>query len=99
MSAAAIRLDPRDNVAVCCRGVVAGERVDVEGIVLAAAQDVELGHKLALVALAPGDVVVKYGMPIGSATRAAAAGDWVHVHNMKSDYIPAHARTAPGEPA
>lgn len=97
MSAAAIRLDPRDNVAVCCRGVVAGERIAVDGIVLAVAQDVELGHKLALVALAPGDRIVKYGMPIGSATGATAAGGWVHVHNMKSDYLPAHARGTAGE--
>ena len=31
--------------------------------------------------------VLKYGLPIGSATRDIAAGEHVHVQNMKSDYI------------
>jgi hypothetical protein len=31
--------------------------------------------------------VLKYGLPIGSATRAIAAGEHVHVQNLKSDYV------------
>jgi len=96
---AAIRLSADDNVAVCCRPLAAGERVAIDGIALVVAQDVALGHKVALVALAAGDTVRKYGMPIGSMTAAAAPGDWVHVHNMKSDYLPAHLRDAHGDHA
>ena len=33
---------------------------------------------------------MKYGAPIGSATAAIAAGEHVHVHNMKSDYTPTY---------
>jgi hypothetical protein len=41
--------------------------------------------------------VIKYGAAIGSTTKAVRAGDWVHLHNMKSDYIGAHTRAATGE--
>jgi hypothetical protein len=33
-------------------------------------------------------VVIKYGVPIGSAIVEIEAGEHVHLHNMKSDYIP-----------
>ena len=45
-----------------------------------------LGHKLARRPIAPGEKVRKYGAPIGTATRAIAAGEHVHVHNLASDY-------------
>jgi len=71
----------------------------IEGLKLVVQRDVALGHKLALVPLKLGDVVLKYGVPIGSMTAQAAAGDWVHMHNMKSDYMPAHLRDATGDRA
>lgn len=40
------------------------------------------GHKIALSAMAAGDPVIKYGLPIGRTTRAIAAGEHVHVHNL-----------------
>ena len=98
MSAAAIRLSPLDNVAVCARTLKAGEPIDVEGIALVVVQKIDLGHKIALSPLKSGDKIVKYGMSIGSATQPVAAGDWVHIHNMQSDYIPAHSRDATGTP-
>jgi hypothetical protein len=38
--------------------------------------------------------VIKYGAPIGSATRDIAPGEYVHTHNLKSDYLPTLARGA-----
>lgn len=99
MSAAVIRLSSDDNVVVCCRPIAAGEAIAIAGRALVAAQAVELGHKIALVPLAAGDKVIKYGMPIGSMTAAASPGEWIHVHNMKSDYLPAHLRNTAGAPA
>ena len=96
---AAIRLHPHDNVVVCCRTVRGGERVEVDGVPLVVGQDIELGHKMALVPFAKGDKVLKYGMPIGSMTLSAAPGEWVHMHNMKSDYISAHTRATSGDAA
>ena len=43
------------------------------------------GHKYARRAIAAGEAVVKYGMPIGHATRAIAAGEHVHVHNLATN--------------
>lgn len=47
-----------------------------------------LGHKIASRDIAAGEKIVKYGAPIGSATTAIPAGEHVHLHNMKSDYLP-----------
>lgn len=99
MTRAAIRLSPQDNIAVCCRAVMAGEHVAIDGIAFSVSDAVSIGHKLALAALVPGDKVVKYGMPIGSITAAVRPGDWVHVHNMRSDYMPPHMRDAAGDRA
>ena len=37
-----------------------------------------------------GEKVLKYGAPIGSATCAIAAGEHVHLTNLKSDYTQTH---------
>ncbi|MGN0851762.1 MAG: UxaA family hydrolase [Kiritimatiellia bacterium] len=42
------------------------------------------GHKYARRAIPAGAAVVKYGMPIGRATRAIAAGEHVHVQNLQT---------------
>jgi hypothetical protein len=34
--------------------------------------------------------VIKYGVSIGSATRDIELGELVHLHNMKSDYLPTY---------
>lgn len=90
--AAALVLHPEDNVMVCRRDVRAGERLVVDGDVLIARSDVALGHKIARRVIHRGAPVVKYGMSIGSSTSEIQPGEWVHLHNMKSDYIPSHTR-------
>lgn len=45
----------------------------------------EDGHKYAIRDIAEGENVVKYGMPIGHATRPIAKGEHVHVHNVKTN--------------
>ena len=93
-------LHPDDNVAVCIAPIEAGERLDAGGTELSAAQALAVGHKLARRAIAAGEKIYKYGAPIGSATAAVDAGEWVHVHNMKSDYIRTHDRhTVAGDAA
>jgi (2R)-sulfolactate sulfo-lyase subunit alpha len=48
------------------------------------AQDIPLGHKLALKDLAVGDTVIKYGCEIGRIVQPVKAGQHVHVHNLKT---------------
>lgn len=94
MAPAVILLHPDDNVVVCCRPVQAGEIISVADGEITAAETVALGHKLARYPLPAGAKVIKYGAAIGSMTAPVSAGGWVHMHNMKSDYISAHLRDA-----
>ncbi|MHA6723310.1 UxaA family hydrolase [Sphingomonas sp. RS2018] len=77
---ATFRIDPRDDVATALRPLASGETG--EGVVLR--QDIAFGHKFALRDLAAGAPVLKFGYPIGIATRAIAAGEHVHVHNVRT---------------
>ena len=76
-----IRIHPDDNVAVALEDIPSG--TVFQGIV--ARDDIPRGHKMALTALAAGDKVVKYGLPIGHAAEAIMAGQWVHTHNLDTD--------------
>ena len=44
----------------------------------------------AMRAIAAGERIVKYNCPIGSATAPIAPGDYVHTHNVASDYLPTY---------
>lgn len=80
----AIRIHPSDNVAVALRPLCAGETVTVEGFSGPLVGDVPAGHKFALRAIREGEAVLKYGQPIGQATRAIVPGEHVHTHNVKT---------------
>ncbi|MBK6468456.1 MAG: UxaA family hydrolase [Paracoccaceae bacterium] len=86
-----ILLSPGDTVYVLRDQIAAGEAVMVEGVAVSFAQSLGLGHKIARLAVAAGDRVIKYGAPIGRASRAIAPGDHVHLHNLVSDYTPTYA--------
>ncbi len=83
----AFRVDAADNVATMLEDVEGGP-VMIYGTdpvrIVDAPAPVALGHKLALVCLGPGDPIVKYGVTIGLATAAIAPGEWVHLHNCRS---------------
>lgn len=76
----ALTVHPDDNVATLL-DVRVEDRVTQAGLVLTA--DVPFGHKVALRPIPEGAAIVKYGVPIGAATTAIAAGDHVHVHNCR----------------
>ena len=84
----ALVVHPDDDVAVALRDVQAGATVDVRRagaiIRVTVTQDVPLGHKVALHAIAVGEPLRKYGEYIGVATAPIAPGSHVHVHNMVS---------------
>ncbi len=84
-------LFPGDSVYVLRDQIVADEMVMVEGVAVAFAQALGLGHKIARLPVAAGERVIKYGAPIGRASRAIAPGDHVHLHNLVSDYTPTYA--------
>ena len=47
--------------------------------------NIETGHKSALVDIAAGENVIKYGFPIGHATQLIKKGEHVHTHNLKTN--------------
>ncbi len=49
------------------------------------AVNLENGHKYAVRAISEGENVIKYGYPIGRATRDVAEGEHVHTHNMRTN--------------
>lgn len=73
-----LQIHAADSVAVALRPLACGEVIG--GVTLRT--DVPQGHKVAIAAHALGDVVIKYGQPIGRATAAIAPGDHVHSHNL-----------------
>jgi altronate dehydratase small subunit len=79
-----IRLSDRDNVLIAVRMLARGQRV----LDIALQADIDTGHKIAARDIAAGETILKWGCPIGSATRAITAGEHVHTHNLKSDYLP-----------
>ncbi len=42
------------------------------------------GHKIALKEILAGEPVLKYGFPIGLASKDIHRGEYVHVHNLES---------------
>lgn len=85
MSTPLLRIHPADNVAVALEDIPTGQAVAVDGVCITLLHAIPRGHKFALVPLAVGDHVIKYGSPIGHATEAIAAGAWVHSHNLKTN--------------
>lgn len=92
MSKQFVLLHEQDNVLVCCSKTNEGEQIEIELDHITLPVTVDVGHKIARAALAPGQKIIKYGASIGSLTQAVAKGELVHIHNMKSDYIPSHTR-------
>jgi len=84
----ALLLAPGDNIAVATAELAAGSRREVAGRIIVLRSSVDVGQKFAVRSIRSGERIVKYGAPIGVATRDIEAGDYVHTHNMTSDYLP-----------
>lgn len=88
-----VLLHPRDNVLISIANLPAQAEFEFEGIGYRLSQAAPIGHKIARYDLAAGEKILRYGVPIGSLFKAVRAGDWVHIHNLKSDYLASHTRT------
>jgi hypothetical protein len=86
-----IQLADGDDVVIAARDLRAGVHRTSAGDLVDVREPVRLGHKVAARDVARGEHVVRAGMSIGSATTAIRAGDWVHTHNLGSDYIATYA--------
>ena len=102
-----IQINPADNVIVALSPLAKGAAVAVPGVgEVVAAEDIPQGHKMAVRAIAAGEDVVKYGLPIGHVTGDIQPGQWLHTHNVKTNlsgeveyvYNPTHPVVEPVEP-
>ena len=83
-----LRLAAVDNVAVATVDFPAGAAAPLDEARVTLLDPIPMGHKAAVVPIAAGEKIIKYGCPIGSAVRAIRIGEHVHTHNIKSDYLP-----------
>ncbi len=82
--------DANDDVGVAVMDLKTGEEIgvatlegkEVRQIMLVT--DVPLGHKVAMTDISLNQHVIEYGREIGYASAAIAAGEHVHIHNIKS---------------
>ena len=80
-----LKINEADNVAIVLDDLAKGEVVEVGGIQVTIVEDIAKGHKVALCDIAEGENVIKYGYPIGHATRLIVKGEWIHSHNVKTN--------------
>jgi hypothetical protein len=82
------QVDKADNVATMLHDAEAGDMILVQGAEarrrLQALDAISLGHKVAIAEILEGDFIVKYGVRIGIATRSVKPGQWIHLHNCRS---------------
>ena len=89
VSQRAILLNVNDDVATALTDLEKDESISVSlndvsaDVVLR--EDIQFGHKCALRDIAEGEEILKYGLPIGKALKDIRAGEWVHVHNCRSE--------------
>lgn len=79
-----IRINEIDNVAVSLETITKNEVIIFEGVSLTAKEDIDKGHKIAFKDIAVGEDILKYGFPIGRATKPIFAGEYIHTHNIKT---------------
>ncbi|WP_290139602.1 UxaA family hydrolase [uncultured Dubosiella sp.] len=80
-----IQINPQDNVAVALTPLKQGERIETKNGSFELIEDIAPGHKFALRPIGEDENIIKYGLAIGHATTPIEAGQWVHIHNIKTN--------------
>ena len=80
-----LQIHPADNVGVALEDLDTGITVAVSGRSTLLLKPIPRGHKFALESIKQGGNVLKFGQPIGHATKPIAAGEHVHVHNVSTN--------------
>ncbi|WP_198683027.1 UxaA family hydrolase [Peristeroidobacter agariperforans] len=81
---AVYRVSTEDDVAVALRDLAAQETIAIGDRSVLVTAAIPRGHKLAIRPVSAGQVVRKYGWPIGRATADIAVGSHVHSHNLET---------------
>jgi altronate hydrolase len=79
---AVIHLNRSDNIAVARVPLAPGQTICPAGAEIRVREEIPVGHKVALRAIAVGERILRYGQTMGRASRAIEAGEHVHVQNV-----------------
>ncbi|HOA50741.1 MAG: UxaA family hydrolase [Thermogutta sp.] len=90
-----LRLHPRDNIAIATAPIKAETVLKLDRVKIQIISNVPMAGKVATRPIAEGEKIIKFGQPIGHATRNIEPGEWVHTHNLASDYLPTPERPSP----
>ncbi|MBQ8136474.1 MAG: altronate dehydratase, partial [Clostridia bacterium] len=77
-----VRITEKDMVAVALEPLAAGVEAFYGAGCVTPLEDIPMGHKVALRDIQKGEPVIKYGFPIGEATRDIPRGGHVHTENL-----------------
>ena len=93
-----IKIHDTDNVVVALSELLPGEQIVAgsggekekthsgrDSEILVVAERIPAGHKIAWTDISCGENLIKYGHPIGHATRDIRRGSWVHTHNVRTN--------------
>ena len=72
-----LHISPEDNVLVAMHALEPGTLLEIDGNTVSLEFPIGLGQKIAARGLSPGEKIIKYGVPIGSATTAIKAGEHI----------------------
>jgi altronate dehydratase small subunit len=85
---AASQVHAADNVATLLGETAQGSSLTIVGPAgkrnITVLEKIELGHKIAVAPILAGEPISKFGVVIGFATRRIEPGEWVHLHNCRS---------------
>lgn len=80
-----IQINPIDNVAVALSPLQKGETIELGEKSVILKEDIAQGHKFALKPIKAQENIMKYGLSIGHAKQDIQEGEWVHIHNIKTN--------------
>lgn len=85
MKRKAVLITEHDTVLTVLEDVAANDIVSTGSEEITALEDIPQYHKIARKEIEPGEVLYKYGNPMGYATAKIMQGQWVHTHNADSE--------------
>ncbi|WP_262249212.1 UxaA family hydrolase [Parapedobacter soli] len=88
-----MHLHPLDSVAIVREPIEQLDVIVIDGHPVTFAHALGFGHKIAIRPIAKGEQIIKFGVPIGSATADIRVGEHVHLHNIESNYLVTYTHT------
>lgn len=80
-----IKIHIDDNVLIALTQIKANTIVFDNDLEISVLENIQSGHKIATEDIKEGENIIKYGYPIGYATKDIKRGQWIHSHNLKTN--------------